>query len=126
MPEMNLYSVKKSRGYRSFKRSRTLLRSRPCSWRIVVASERSFRSKPSSRCSGPAEARRSTEISQRHQGSPCVSVYSVVVRKNVSPASSRQRSCWPKRSCRGSDAGETPALRFFLTTCVSVVKKGVW
>src|SRR5436309_14558905 len=29
----------------------------------------------------------------------------------------------PKRSCRGSDAGETPALRFFLTTRVSVVKQ---
>src|SRR6266496_4097168 len=28
-----------------------------------------------------------------------------------------------KRSCRGSDAGETPALRFFLTTRVSVVKQ---
>src|SRR5207247_7524435 len=29
----------------------------------------------------------------------------------------------PKRSCRGSDADETPALRFFLTPRVSVVNK---
>jgi len=49
-----------------------------------------------------------------------ISVASVVVRKNVAPASSRQRSCWPKRElsrlrCR-RDAGATifshvPCLR---------------
>ena len=48
--------------------------------------------------------------------------FSAVVGENVAPASSRQAAVDAKRSCPASHAGETPALRFFLTSCTSAVR----
>src|SRR5438034_7670238 len=48
--------------------------------------------------------------------------FSAVVGENVAPASSRQGAVDAKRSCPASHAGETPALRFFLTSCTSAVR----